>query len=410
MLQLVLDDADEFEAEAQKFYDLLFTEENDIVYRENLDILRVIYDAYRQQNFWPGRQGNLSMTSFVQLLEDASAFDEQFTRKEAGLCFVAGNEPNIDEISGYGHLEMSFVEYLVALGHVVYMRDNFDPVLYAELLEDFFQENIFGLYSTVSSSLFVTNKDDPLAAYRPILNFIAEIFEAADLDQSGTLSTWEFMRYFKEPKVQKKCKQLGLRVSDMKLVFKRCDTDGSGDVSVQELQDGFIQMKTATKGLERILAFLEQTFASADLDGGGTLDKQEFEVAFSEASVVKKLNRMGVDSEEINELFEEIDADGSGEVTQEEVLEGFIEMRNPVNQGPRLLNFMEKAFIEFDDDNSGTLSKHEMKRFVSQDTVAAKLKRFRDFPPADEVFTDLDKEGKGSVTWSEFRDGLKRYL
>ena len=62
-------------------------------------------------------------------------------------------------------------------------------------------------------------------------------------------------------------------------VGARCDTDGSGDVSVQELQDGFIQMKTATKGLERILAFLEQTFAAADTDSGGTLDKEEFQTA-----------------------------------------------------------------------------------------------------------------------------------
>ena len=30
---------------------------------------------------------------------------------------------------------------------------------------------------------------------------------------------------------------------------------------------------------------------------------------------MKKLNRMGVDSDEIEELFDEIDADGSGEVT-----------------------------------------------------------------------------------------------
>jgi Ca2+-binding EF-hand superfamily protein len=350
------------------------------------------------------------MMSFAQLLEDANAFDEQFTRKEAGLCFVAGNEPSVDETSGYGHLEMSFTEYLVALGHVVYMRDKFDPVLYAELLDDFFQENIFSLYSSVSSSMYVTNKDDPLAAYRPVLNFIAEIFEQADLDQSGTLSNFEFMHHFKDSKVQKKCKQLGLRMSDMKLVFKRCDTDGSGDVSVQELQDGFIQMKTATKGLERILAFLEQTFAAADTDGGGTLDKEEFQTAFSEASVMKKLNRMGVDSDEIEELFDEIDADGSGEVTQEEMLEGFVELRNPVNQGPRLLGFMEKAFIEFDEDDSGTLTKLEMKRFLTQDSVAAKLKRFRNFPPPDDVFAELDREGRGSATWPEFKEILKSYL
>ena len=44
-------------------------------------------------------------------------FDEQFTRREAGLCFVAANEVNVDEVSSYGHLELSFVEFLVAIGH-----------------------------------------------------------------------------------------------------------------------------------------------------------------------------------------------------------------------------------------------------------------------------------------------------
>ena len=70
-------------------------------------------------------------------------------------------------------------------------------------------------------------------------------------------------------------------------------------MSVQELQDGFIQMKTATKGLERILAFLEQTFAAADTDSGGTLDKEEFQTASADlrsngvrVSKIGKINKI----------------------------------------------------------------------------------------------------------------------
>merc|ERR1719316_2179058 len=123
------------------------------------------------------------------------------------------------------------------------------------------------VYTQLSAASFVTGqKADPHAAYRPILNMLHEVFEKADLDSSGTLSQFEFVRAFSQDDVVAQCLKLGLRMSDVRLVFRRCDRDGDGELSLAEITDGFIAMKQATKGMERILAFIDQTFTQADFD------------------------------------------------------------------------------------------------------------------------------------------------
>ena len=53
-------------------------------------------------------------------------------------------------------------------------------------------------------------------------------------------------------------------------MFRRMDIDESGEVTLEELMEAFVQMKQATKGMERVLAFITQTFQQADADGSGS--------------------------------------------------------------------------------------------------------------------------------------------
>ena len=47
--------------------------------------------------------------------------------------------------------------------------------------------------------------------------------------------------------------------SHVQVMFRRMDIDESGEVLLDELLDGFVQMKQATKGMERVLTFISQT-------------------------------------------------------------------------------------------------------------------------------------------------------
>ena len=75
-------------------------------------------------------------------------------------------------------------------------------------------------------------------------------------------------------------------------------------------------------------ACMVKAFAEADADASGHLSAEEFKEVFSRSGMKRKLNRLGVEQAELDHLFVSIDEDGSGEVSVDEVIEGFIKLRN----------------------------------------------------------------------------------
>merc|ERR1712216_643209 len=138
----VVPDANDVISGHEEFFQSLFTEENDVVMKENLEMLRVVYDVFRQQNGWPGLQGSLSHASFVRFLDDLKCYDENCTKVTSPLCWPVGKVIAMDEYDGHEHLVMNFNEFMLAVAFIVYMRDDFDEKLFSESLDYFFSTSL----------------------------------------------------------------------------------------------------------------------------------------------------------------------------------------------------------------------------------------------------------------------------
>jgi hypothetical protein len=80
--------------------------------------------------------------------------------------------------------------------------------------------------------------------------------------------------------------------------FDRFDTDGSGQLDLQEFKDAYKQMYPNVTDIQ-----LDAIFQEADLDGGGTLDFEEF-ITIARIPEVEVLGKLGVQNRNERGLLE----------------------------------------------------------------------------------------------------------
>jgi len=139
---------------------------------------------------------------------------------------------------------------------------------------------------------------------------------------------------------------------------------------------------------------IHQVFAECDVNGDGTLSAEEI------AACQKKLLGDGQDQEELKQLFDMLDLDGSGEVDYTEFCAAAIG-ENFTNK----VTAMWAAFKAFDIDDNGMLSKDELaKLMANMDVQAAWSHEFCDQAIAKIIKTyDLDNDGGISFEeWLKF--------
>merc|ERR1719359_2542188 len=85
--------------ERREFQNELFVEECDIVFKQYLDMLKQIYDAYSLKDFYNGRRGKaLSYVSWTKILEDAEVIDDVIPRSTLNDVWILAHEMIIDEL------------------------------------------------------------------------------------------------------------------------------------------------------------------------------------------------------------------------------------------------------------------------------------------------------------------------
>merc|ERR1712048_611886 len=83
--------------------------------------------------------------------------------------------------------------------------------------------------------------------------YVAEmrsLFAEMDDDGSGYVTLEEIQEYFEDPRVQSYFQALGLDTHDSERLFKLIDNDGSGDVSVDEFLEGCIRLKGLARSID----------------------------------------------------------------------------------------------------------------------------------------------------------------
>ncbi|CAD8110398.1 unnamed protein product [Paramecium sonneborni] len=129
---------------------------------------------------------------------------------------------------------------------------------------------------------------------------------------------------------------------------------------------------------------LIQGFSAIDKNGDGKLSKEELIQCYMNLYQDEiKCNQI------VNKIFKYSDTDCSGTIEYTEFIVAYSELQNLMAQEK-----LEKAFKLFDKDGNGTISKAELQEIFGG--LALKENQW------DEIFSELDTNGDGVVTFQEF--------
>jgi calcium-dependent protein kinase len=134
---------------------------------------------------------------------------------------------------------------------------------------------------------------------------------------------------------------------------------------------------------------LQTAFKDLDADGDGHLTVQELKEGLAKA---------GVPPKEIEAIYQSMDTDGSGKIDYEEFLTSTIEKRVKLED-----NVLWEAFRTFDLNNDGQISKAELKK-VGESLGESDLGGIN--ADAIEEMMKADKDGNGSIDYEEFKAAM----
>lgn len=143
--------------------------------------------------------------------------------------------------------------------------------------------------------------------------------------------------------------------------------------------------KFAKKLTKQELGEFQECFQMFDKDGDGTIDTKEL------GAVMRSLGQYP-DEEEIEEMVDDADEDGSGSINFQE----FVGLMLKKQQGGQTREEIKQAFRVFDKDGSGYVSSSELKMVMSKLGV-----NFTD-DELNEMVLEADIDGDGQVCFEEF--------
>ncbi|CEM39209.1 unnamed protein product [Vitrella brassicaformis CCMP3155] len=120
----------------------LFTEAVQQVYSRHMKTIRAAFDDYAMRDAGSGLPPYICLPEFNAFCEAANALDGRFTAREVSLAFTLAMMTQVNETDKRRHLEMSFVEFLEAVGRIVYMREGYDSAQLPALLDSFLANNV----------------------------------------------------------------------------------------------------------------------------------------------------------------------------------------------------------------------------------------------------------------------------
>jgi len=136
---------------------------------------------------------------------------------------------------------------------------------------------------------------------------------------------------------------------------------------------------------EEQTAEFREAFALFDKDGDGTISTKEL------GTVMKSLGQKPTVAE-LNDMINEVDSDGNGEIDFEE----FLSMMAKKLKETDLEEDIREAFRVFDKNSSGIISTLELRHIMTN--LGEKLKDSE----IDEMIRHADIDGDGSVNYNEW--------
>merc|ERR1712032_1046313 len=166
--------------------------------------------------------------------------------------------------------------------------------------------------------------------------------------------------------------------STMKMVLGRvCD------FRAMDLFERAICTLVAHYSREKEVEGLREKFRVLDVSGNGSLEKEEVQDAFTSAG-------FEFSKQELEDIFQALDADGSGRVYYTEWLAATLKPSNIKAE-----DVVKELFNFFDFDQSGSVSRDEISALLGDDV-------------AQNMMNSMDWCGYKDFAWEEFRDMVFR--
>jgi Ca2+-binding EF-hand superfamily protein len=187
-----------------------------------------------------------------------------------------------------------------------------------------------------------------------------------------------------------------LQMAEMrKNMFSKIDTSGDGKLDKDELATMVANGPKGGPTVDKILS-------NSDTDGDGSVSQSEFEAGLKSASQEGSppgMNGMSSNTSSadfIQQLFSQNDTNGDGEIDENELTQ-------MVANGPQGGPSAQKLLSELDNDGNGSISQSE---FEAGPKGSQEAQGPMGPPPStDDTFSQLDTNGDGTISKAEFEAG-----
>jgi Ca2+-binding EF-hand superfamily protein len=180
-------------------------------------------------------------------------------------------------------------------------------------------------------------------------------------------------------------------------IVKNCKSDESlrrsTSVAMLNLQqfDSHSKLKLATCSFiaSQLLsaeekAKIDEVFRAIDINNDGVLTKDEVKVGY------KKVFETDLSDEEIDKIFKNVDADGTGTLEYSEFVFGALGKKELLSPDK-----LERAFKIFDSDGSGYISMQELRELLQYE-------KSLDDEAINKIIAEVDEDGDGEISFEEF--------
>jgi hypothetical protein len=108
--------------DSNKFrWEVYVNEDVDNVFKKHLTLINAIYKQYSRALVKPGQKAFMSLQEFTDLCNTAKLINDKFTTNKVNFAFNLAMMTQVNELDLDRHCQMTFVEFLEALGRVAYM-------------------------------------------------------------------------------------------------------------------------------------------------------------------------------------------------------------------------------------------------------------------------------------------------
>eukprot|EP00929_Paragymnodinium_shiwhaense_P060838 TRINITY_DN30374_c0_g1_i1.p1 TRINITY_DN30374_c0_g1~~TRINITY_DN30374_c0_g1_i1.p1 ORF type:complete len:815 (+),score=235.43 TRINITY_DN30374_c0_g1_i1:334-2778(+) len=358
-----------FRDDEQEFRKALFQKEMDYVIKASMETLSIAWEHYsavgKDSNPSTPQRG-LTFEGWLELLTDTRAFDERFTRKKASQAFNFGMMWQLDDTKQNRHMQMSFVEFIMAVAAVVYLKEYWYTEEFGELLEEFVEDNVV---ETLKEKNKMAGGQKSAAGLE---NIFTEVFRLADEDGSGELDLREFKSLLRDPRVAAQIGDKKHTSKDLVALFKQVDLDDSGALTLHEALEGLQQMRKLEQTQGRSRAFLLKALENADEDGDGAVTMEDVQRVLAKSANQRKLMRLAINEAEVTTVTQnEIQSRGNC-IPIPALVNILMRLRKPrATEKWRIV--IKMIFEEADKDRSGSLSAVEFRQVVKTAATQEKL-------------------------------------